>query len=57
MWGHGLAQNRRVTIYRRLGRAFVVHKNRDLEGNNFLAALGLVCILVTSSQQGVAVFL
>ncbi len=44
-------------VYRGLGRAFVVHKNRDLEGNNFLAALGLVCILVTSSQQGVAVIL
>ncbi len=48
---------RRVRIvYRGLGRAFVVHKNRDLEGNNFLAALGLVCMLMTSSQQGVAVF-
>jgi hypothetical protein len=43
-------------VYRGLCRAFVVHKNRDLEGNNFLAALGLVCI-VTSSQHGVAVFL
>jgi hypothetical protein len=43
-------------VYRGLGRAFVVHKNRDLDGNNFLAALGLVCI-VTSSQHEVAVFL
>jgi hypothetical protein len=35
---------RRVRIvYRGLGRAFVVHKNRDLEENNFFAALGLVC--------------
>jgi hypothetical protein len=52
-----LGEERRVRIvYRGLGRAFVVHKNRDLEGNNFLAALGLVCI-VTSSQHGVAVFL
>ncbi len=48
---------RRVRIvYRGLGRAFVVHKNRDLEVNNFLGALGLVCI-VMSSQHGVAVFL
>ncbi len=48
---------RRVRIvYRGLGRAFVVHKNRDLEENNFFAALGL-CMLVTSSQDGVAVFL
>ncbi len=29
-------------VYRGLGRAFVVRENRDLEGNNFLAALGLV---------------
>jgi hypothetical protein len=43
-------------VYRGLGSAFIVHKNRDLEGNNFFAALGLVCI-VTSSQHGVAVFL
>jgi hypothetical protein len=47
---------RRVRIvYRGLGRAFVVNKNRDLEGKNFLAALGLVCMLVTPSQHGVAV--
>jgi hypothetical protein len=30
-------------VYRGLGRAFVVHKNRDLAGKNFLEALGLVC--------------
>jgi hypothetical protein len=42
-------------VYRWLGRAFIVYKNRDLEGNNFLAALGLVCMLMTSSQHGVAV--
>ncbi len=46
--------HRRVRIgYRGLGRAFVVHKNRELEGNHFLAVLGL-CMLVTSSQHGVA---
>ncbi len=40
-------RKRRVNIvYRALGRAFVVHKNRDLEGNNFLAALGLVHMYV-----------
>jgi hypothetical protein len=59
--GWQVGRERRVRIvYRGLGRAFVVHKNRDLEGNIFLAALGLVCMLVTSSQQGeqgVAVFL
>ncbi len=39
-----VAPMRRVRIvYRGLGRAFVVHKNRDLEENNFFAALGLVC--------------
>ncbi len=39
-----LGKNRRVRIvYRGLGRAFVVHMNRDLEVNNFLTALGLVC--------------
>jgi hypothetical protein len=38
-----IAPVRRVRIvYRGLGRAFVVHKNRDLEENTFLAALGLV---------------
>jgi hypothetical protein len=31
-----------IIVYRALGRAFVVHKNRDLERNNFFAALGLV---------------
>jgi hypothetical protein len=37
-----LERDRRVRIvYRGLGIAFVVRENRDLEGNNFLAALGL----------------
>jgi hypothetical protein len=39
-----LQLKRRVRIvYRGLGRAFVVNKNRDLEENNFFVAFGLVC--------------
>ncbi len=53
-------QGRRVRIvYRGLGRAFVVHKNRDLEGNTFsrhLVLYLLVNTLMTSSQHGVGSF-
>jgi hypothetical protein len=45
--------DRRVRIvYRGLGRAFVVHKNRDLEGSDFLAALGLVYSDIITTWSG-----